>query len=138
MEPIRNNRELYARIEVTRDYEEMLREKIAELPPEKVAYIKENIIERKRSCREYMRKHRTAYEDEPRPVKIDGETYVSRIPLPRNLTSIESAEGWFLDHEYMECRPSMYDCTGQLFTVWYKIIERNGRFHAYHCVSMDV
>ena len=60
------------------------------------------------------------------------------MPLPKTITDEETAREWFEYNEYMHIRPSMYDCTGQLFTSWYKIIERNGRFYAYHCVSLDV
>ena len=33
---------------------------------------------------------------------------------------------------------SMYDCTGQAFTSWYKIVERSGSMWAYHSVCFDV
>lgn len=31
-----------------------------------------------------------------------------------------------------------YDCTGQAFTAWYRIVKMQGRFFAYHDVAYDV
>ena len=59
------------------------------------------------------------------------------LPLPESIDNLDDAKEWFEYNEYMTCRPSMYDCTGQLFTSWYKLFQRNGRYWAYHCVSID-
>ncbi len=33
---------------------------------------------------------------------------------------------------------SQYDCTGCLFTEWFKVFRRRGRWYAYHCIGMDI
>lgn len=89
----------------------------------------------KREIREYT--HRP--NDEARTIWDDGSNgVVFLLPLPEHIETKEGARGYFLSTEYRECRPSMYDCTGQAFTRWFKIIERRGRFWAYHCVCFDV
>lgn len=68
---------------------------------------------------------------------MDG--YVLKFPLPENITSAEDADEYFREYEYLYYRPSAYDCTGQHFTSWYKIFRKpDGRFWAYHSVSVDV
>lgn len=67
---------------------------------------------------------------------IDGVLILQ--PLPARLSSLEAAIEYFEECEYIHSRPSAYDCTGQLFTAWYKVIERGGRFWAYHDIGRDV
>ena len=68
---------------------------------------------------------------------MDG--YVLKFPLPGSITSAEDADEYFREYEYLYYRPSAYDCTGQHFTSWYKIFRKpDGRFWAYHSVSVDV
>ena len=67
---------------------------------------------------------------------IDG--FIELIQLPEEIKTKEDAVDWFEYNEYREMRPCAYDCTGQLFTGWFKIFQRNGRFIAYHCVNADV
>lgn len=67
---------------------------------------------------------------------IDG--YLEKIEIPKNISSKELAEVWFEANEYKECRPSMYDCTGQSFTNWYKIVKLHDMLYAYHSVGFDV
>lgn len=50
----------------------------------------------------------------------------------------EDANTEFNDLYYRVCTPSQYDCTGQMFTVSYKLFKRNGRWMAYHHFAMDV
>lgn len=72
---------------------------------------------------------------------IDGGIVLFELPSEINsikIDSFELAEEYFKAYEYRKCRPSMYDCTGQSFTSWYKIIKRNNKFYAYHCISFDV
>ena len=72
---------------------------------------------------------------------IDGSIVLVELPSEINSVKIDSfelAEEYFKAYEYRKCRPSMYDCTGQVFTSWYKIIKRNNKFYAYHCISFDV
>lgn len=66
---------------------------------------------------------------------IDGYTELREMP---RFDSLEEADEWFRRCYYLEARPSAYDCTGQRFTVWYKLFQRRGRWWAYHCVGVDV
>lgn len=98
------------------------------------AKLQERIKKVKKAIRKYNRK-------EPKPViikdnGIDG--WIEKIVLPENIRTRKEADEYFLTNEYMECSPSQYDCTGQLFTSWYKIFERQGRYIAYHYISRDV
>ena len=71
---------------------------------------------------------------------IYGSIVLVELPSEINSVKIDSfelAEEYFKTYEYRKCRPSMYDCTGQVFTSWYKIIKRNNKFYAYHCISFD-
>lgn len=70
---------------------------------------------------------------------IDG--YVELVSIPEvfdTLDGEDGAEAFFKDFLEIQCRPSMYDCTGQAFTSWYKLFWRNGQYWAYHSVCFDV
>lgn len=72
---------------------------------------------------------------------IDGGIFLVELPNEINsikIDSFELAEEYFKAYEYRRCRPSIYDCTGQSFTIWYKIIKRSNKFYAYHCIGFDV
>ena len=66
----------------------------------------------------------------------DGEIWLEE--LPETVKTEQAAEDWFLYHKYREATPSPYDCTGQLFTAWYKIFKRNEKYVVYHCICRDV
>lgn len=71
---------------------------------------------------------------------IDGGIVLFELPSEINSIKIDSfnlADEYFKAYEYRRCRPSMYDCTGQSFTNWYKIIKRNNKFYAYHSIGFD-
>lgn len=76
-------------------------------------------------------------------IKDDGmDGYIVLFELPSEINSIqidsfELAKEYFEAYEYRRCRLSMYDCTGQSFTIWYKIIKRNNKFYAYHQIGFD-
>ena len=55
-----------------------------------------------------------------------------------DLQTEDEADAYFMGNLYRESYPSAYDCTGQIFTTWYKIFRRGGRFWAYHATAMDV
>lgn len=102
----------------------------------------DSVKEIKKEIRDYYKKR-----DEERKewlIKdngIDGGIILFELPSEINSVKIDSfelAEEYFKAYEYRRCRPSMYDCTGQSFTSWYKIIKRNNKFYAYHCISFDV
>jgi hypothetical protein len=77
--------------------------------------------------------------DEARIIKDDGiDGCIVLLPLPERIKHADVAEEYFMETEYRVCRPSAYDCTGQIFTSWFKIFQRHGRFWAYHSLSVDV
>lgn len=95
----------------------------------------EKIIKVKRALREFTHKPLS----EERIVKDDGiDGCIVLFPLPDRIKTPEGAHDYFMHTEYRECAPSIYDCTGQAFTSWFKIINRQGRFWAYHSICFDV
>ena len=92
------------------------------------------IVQTKRSLRKFLK--RTLDE---RIVKDNGfDGYISLVTLSEYVQDEESAKEYFEEELRLVCYPSQYDCTGQAFTCWYKLFERNGRWMAYHCVGYDV
>lgn len=84
-----------------------------------------------------------AYTNRPvSPNRIFGEDIdglISVFPLPESISSREDAIEFFEENELIVYRPTYYDCTGQLFTSWYKIFQKpDGRFWAYHSIGRDV
>ena len=67
---------------------------------------------------------------------IDGYTVLE--PLPAHIANLGDAEAYFANNLFIPETNSMYDCTGRPFTVWHKIICRNGRYWCYHHVAFDV
>ena len=99
--------------------------------------IRAKCMDLKKAIREYH-KEQTA-KPQQRLVKeygIDG--YDVLMELPEHLKDVETATEYFEAHEVMRCMPSMYDCTGQFFTISYKIFERHGKMWAYHQIRCDV
>ncbi len=89
----------------------------------------------KRAIRAY---NHLEYDAAHRVVKDDGDAATLLVEFPENITDREAAEGYFHAYEERECVPGPYDCTGQVFTAWYKIFQRRGRWYAYHHLCMDV
>ena len=106
------------------------------------AAIKAMIDETKRNLRKWTNRYnRDADGCLHRIVKeygIDG--FVELVSLPDDICNMREVEEYFRDNVYMECAPSMYDCTGKAFTGWYKLFMKHseGSFYAYHSVCMDV
>ena len=96
----------------------------------------EKIKELKRSIRIYFKNQELIPEIRVFDISYDGATYL--ILFPEEIKTKDEAEGWFDANFYRECRPSQYDCTGQSFTAWYKLVERNGRWWCYHRICYDV
>lgn len=107
-------------------------------------------IDLKRNLRQYANKK--PFEDvgfgfhcERRIIKdygIDG--YIEIVKIPEVFSTLEDseingpgAETFFKDFIEIKPYPSAFDCTGQSFTAWYKIIKRQGQFWAYHRVCTD-
>ena len=101
------------------------------------ALINDRIIKLKERIRDYFRRinQRTG-----RLVKWDpdGDGEIWLEELPETIKTEQAAEDWFLYHKYREATPSPYDCTGQLFTAWYKIFKRNEKYVVYHRICRDV
>lgn len=95
----------------------------------------------KKEIRDY---YKMEDEHKERLIKDNGmDGYIVLIELPSEINSVkidsfELADEYFKAYEYRRCRPSMYDCTGQSFTNWYKIIKRNNKFYAYHSIGFDM
>lgn len=77
------------------------------------------IKEIKKEIRDY---HKREDERKERLIKdngIDGGIILFELPKEINSVKIDSfelAEEYFKAYEYRKCRPSIYDCTGQVFT----------------------
>lgn len=98
---------------------------------------KDEIIKKKRKIRDiYKQENEKPERHIVHDNGIDG--YIELLQLPEEITTRETADEWFQYNKYMEYVPSAFDCTGQRFTSWYKLVERNGRWWAYHCILVDV
>ena len=69
---------------------------------------------------------------------IDGYVSLSQLPELLDDMSKEEAVEWFEHNCYIEPTYSVYDCTGQPFTIWFKVFQRQGHWVAFHCVGFDV
>ena len=127
---IKNYRDVGVWTIMVKDYENRLRE--AENPE-----AKERCDEIKRAIRRFYKKVCTP--KNWRVVKdygIDGAVLL--LTLPEGIGSLDEAVRYMEENEVMEYEPSPYDCTGQQFTSWFKCFVRNGRWMAYHRISVDV
>lgn len=128
---IRSENDLKLAYETINSFKEMM--PMAQKTDVALEYIKEL----KRDIRAFFRKEKE--KPQRRLAKDDGiDGYIVLIQLPSFLNSKEDAAVYFEENEVMTCRHSMYDCTGQAFTSWYKIVERSGSMWAYHSVCFDV
>ena len=102
--------------------------------------INERLIELKRKARRANRNSDYHFHPEESVVfPNDFESAFFKYPLPEYITTFEDAEEYFEEYERIECRPSMYDCTGQRFTGFHHIFRKpDGRFWCYHRIDMDV
>lgn len=109
------------------------------------------VAELKRNLRQYASRKPVDYVGmgffcERRIIKdygIDG--YIEIVSIPEIFDKLEDsetngpgAESFFRDFIEIQAVPSAYDCTGQRFTAWHKIVKRNGQYWAYHRVAIDV
>lgn len=93
------------------------------------------VVELKRNLRQYA--HRET--DERRVIKDKGiDGFVALERLPGDFKDMEQAREFFEKFMVYYCRPFAYDCTGQWFTSWFKVFQRNGGYYAYHAVSVDI
>ena len=94
----------------------------------------------KKEIRDYYKREGERKERLIKDNGMDGCIVLFKFPSEINSIKIDSfdlADEYFKAYEYRRCRPSMYDCTGQSFTNWYKIIKRNNKFYAYHSIGFD-
>lgn len=118
-----------------RFYEWMISETLKQKPDADLSPVKDRVIEMKRQIRRRNKK-----ESERRTIVHDGgDDWIFKFPLPEDIQTREEAIEYFKEYEYIYYRPTYYDCTGQQFTSWFKVFQKpDGRFWAYHCVSLDV
>ena len=147
MERIENKLEFRAGYETLRLLQEWL--KVTQ-DDERIESLRQRIIDKKRALRAYANRDNKidvgmGFKCEHRIIKDGGiDGYIELVSIPEVYDTLEDtedgpgAETFFRDFFYREVRPSMYDCTGQSFTNWYKLFKRNGKFWAYHSVGFDV
>lgn len=88
----------------------------------------------KQAIRSYSKKETTE-----RLVKSwDVDGYIVLVTLPAHIRDEDAATAYFEEHMRITAYPSLYDCTGQAFTCWYRIVERRDRFYVYHRIAYDV
>ena len=105
--------------------------------------IRKEIADQKREMRRWANRSSAidvgmGFKVERRIVKNDFESGIVLESIPEVFDDEESATEFFEDFLKMEYQWGPYDCTGQIFTTWYKIFKRNGQYWAYHAQAMDV
>ena len=123
MFPIRNKKDLAMAYIICRD------ENLCAKWPEEIAELKRNI-------RAYVHKDRSAGHKVVAENGIDSYTVL--VTIPETCESMDDADKWFHDYEYIHMKYEAYDCTGRPFTSWYKIFQRHGQYMAYHHICLDV
>lgn len=94
----------------------------------------DRVKELKKAIRDYNKKEKTRW-----IIHDDGiDGFTALILFPEGITTYRQAHNYFMENYYCECRPSMYDCTGQAFTWGYKLVKRRDRWYCYHSVGFDV
>ena len=89
------------------------------------------VAELKREIRKQNRK--TA----PHYVCADYESAIVLEECPAEVVTEEEALEWFEYNKFIEPVHSAYDCTGRLFTAWYKPVCRRGKWFVYHSIERD-
>ena len=92
------------------------------------------IKEIKREIRRY--RDRPEHDVVVKDYGIDGAVVLQE--LPEWVNDEKTAEEMFMKLYYIPCPNGPYDCTGRLFTGWYKIFKRRGRWMVYHRICADV
>ena len=68
---------------------------------------------------------------------IDGYVQLSLLPSCLDECDGQDAEKWFEEHCVLRAIPSAFDCTGQAFTNWFKVVQRRGHWFVYHSIGYD-
>lgn len=69
---------------------------------------------------------------------IDGYVELTLLPSCFDTWEEQDVGEWFERSCALRAIPSQFDCTGQAFTNWFKLVRRRGHWFAYHSVSFDV
>ena len=69
---------------------------------------------------------------------LDVGIQLEQLPDELDSYTEDEAQEWFMWNRYRNAAPSQYDCTGQLFTNWFKLTRRRGHWFAYHSIGRDV
>lgn len=109
----------------------------------KIAYSFIGIIGSNKELKEAIKKEIRKYHN--KPINLDRkiihqnfDSMIALVRLPLDLGSLEDAQNYFINEEYLDMPYSPYDCTGKSFTNWYHLFVRRGRWYAYHSVCRDV
>jgi hypothetical protein len=108
--------------------------------PAAASNIADMIVEAKREIRRlrdwstpepaFMLEHRIVRQ-------YDDGSYVELILIDPDFGSAADIERFIRDNYWIEMRPSMYDCTGQLFSNWYSIFRTPRGWRIYHSIGID-
>ena len=126
MEPIGNNRELKIAYEV-----------LTEIQNSKTGKSKEVSCGIKSRIRDYFRERECELKRSCIKNYGDG-TAIFLEELPGWIKTESQAKSWFEYNRYLESPHTAFGCTGKLFTSWFKVVCRKGRYYAYHYISCDV
>jgi len=92
----------------------------------------------KRALRGYVRDVDDS-DNTRRIIKSDYDGCIELVILGTDTGETEAeADAYFRETEFIPMTYSAYDCTGRLFTGWYKIFKRRGLWMAYHAIERDV
>ena len=105
------------------------------VPPEKRCAVDAKILRYKRCIREYHKHSET--EPEHHFISHDYDYGVELVILPGDMTR-EQVDRYFDINMHREYMNSMYDCTGQIFTVWHRVVRTGAGWKIYHGLAMDV
>ena len=92
------------------------------------------IIDIKHSIRNYHKR----CNNEPYHTRCIYGEYDEYLELIEVNEPVNNIDKWFNDNIWLSYIPSLYDCTGQHFTLWYKPVFRHGKWFIYHKVGVDV
>lgn len=98
------------------------------------------ILKAKKAIRQYYHDEET--KKDPYIVSVfheDYDGYIEKIVASVEPDeTLEDVKGWFNDNYYIHYYNRGYDCTGQLFTAWYRIFKTSGNWIIYHRICADV
>ena len=82
---------------------------------------------------EYKRKIRAFQKQKPTSwvISDDGECVIVLERLPKYIRTKADAYDYFEEYKYLDA-PNWNGPSGQIYTIRYKLVERNGQWFAYH------